>query len=154
MELFEQLRRDYQFGGRSIRSLAKQYGIHRRMVRQALSSAVPPVRQSAARPQPRLAPVRDFIDAILAADERAPRKQRHIAHRIYVRLRAERPDCSIAESTVRQYVRERKAERGLLRRETCVPQVYQPGAEAQVDWYEATVEMDGERRLVQVFSMR
>lgn len=154
VELFEQLRRDYQFGGLSIRSLARRYGIHRRTVRQALASALPPLRKSASRPQPRLSPIRDFIDAILAADLHAPRKQRHTAHRIFTRLQAEHPDCLIAESTVRQYVRQRKAELGLLRRDTFVPQAYQPGAEAQVDWYEAIADIDGERRTLHVFSMR
>jgi hypothetical protein len=37
-----------------------------------------------------------FIDAILEADRKAPRKQRHTAHRIWQRIREEVPDCTAA----------------------------------------------------------
>ena len=55
----------------------------------------------------------EFIDEILEADRKAPRKQRHTAHRIWVRLRKEKPEIAVAECTVRQYVRKRKRELGL-----------------------------------------
>jgi len=41
VELFEKLRQGYA-AGETIKSLAKKHGIHRRMVRQAIASAVPP----------------------------------------------------------------------------------------------------------------
>jgi hypothetical protein len=99
-------------------------------------------------------PVAGFIDGILEADRQAPRKQRHTAHRIYVRIQQEQPGQTIAEPTVRRYVRERKAALGLLARETFVPQSYGWGSEAQVDWYEAYADLGGERVKVQVFAMR
>jgi uncharacterized protein (UPF0147 family) len=80
-------------------------------VRQALSDAVPPVRLYRMRAKPTLAPVQAFIDRILEADRTAPRKQRHTARRIHDRLRHERPDASVAASTVRQYVRGWRASR-------------------------------------------
>jgi transposase len=101
-----------------------------------------------------LGPLVEFIDAILLADRRAPRKQRHTAHRIFVRIRHERPECPVAEPSIRRYVRQRKAALGLLTRETFVPQAYDWGDEAQVDWYEAYADLDGERQKCQVFSMR
>ena len=60
----------------------------------------------------------------------------------------------VAESSVRRYVRERKTLMGLMGREVFVPQSYQFGDEAQVDWYEGWVDFDGERRKVYVFCMR
>ncbi len=154
MELFEQIRRAYDSGVGTIQGVAREFGVHRRLVREALGSAVPMERIPSARPRLRVEPVSAFVDAILEGDRRAPRKQRHTAHRIYDRIRAEMPDCGIAESTVRRLVRERKAALGVVRRETFVPQSYDWGSEAQVDWYEAVAEIDGSRETLQVFVMR
>lgn len=154
MELFEAIRREYEFGVGTIQGVARKLGVHRRMVREAIGSAVPEERAEAMRPRPCLGPVVDFIDSILEADREAPRKQRHTAHRIYVRIGKERTEVQVAESTVRQYVRERKRVLGLLNRETYVPQSYAWGDEAQVDWYEAEVDLGDERQKLQVFVLR
>ena len=91
----------------------------------------------------------------IAADRTAPRKQRHTAHRIWQRIVTELPtERKVAEVTVRRYVRERKHELGWSTRTACVPQSYQPGQEAQVDWYEAWAELAGEPTLLQVFTLR
>jgi len=95
-----------------------------------------------------------FVDGILEGDRKAPRKQRHTAHRIWQRIQHELPECNIAERTVRQYVQQRKAELGLKAREAFVPQSYAWGAEAQVDFYEGHADLGGERVKLQVFAMR
>jgi len=154
VELFEQIRREYEFGVGSIKGVARKLGVHRRMVRQALADAQPPERKPSKRARPVMRPLITFIDAILEADRTAPRKQRHTAHRIFERILAEVPDGKVAEVTIRQYVRERKRELGWPARATCVPQSYQPGQEGQVDWYEAWAELNGEPVLLQVFAMR
>jgi len=154
VELFEQIRREYEFGIGTIKGVARKLGVHRRMVRHALTSAVPPERKLPARARPVMEPLMPFIDAILEADRNAPRKQRHTARRIWRRVVAELPERKVAEVTVRQYVRERKNEMGLSARVTCVPQSYQPGEEGQVDWYEAWAELGGELVKLEAFSMR
>jgi len=154
VELFEQIRREYEFGIGTITGVARKLGVHRRMVRQALKDAVPPERKHPVRARPAMAALMPFIDAIVEADRRAPRKQRHTAHRIFERIVAEIPEQKVAEATVRRYVHERKRELGWLVRATCVPQSYAPGQEGQVDWYEAWAELSGELVLLQVFSMR
>ena len=131
VELFEQIRREYEFGLGTVQGVAAKLGVHRRMVRQALANAEPPARKQGQRERPVIGPLRPFIDAILAADRKAPRKQRHTAHRIFERIRSEQPEYKVAEVTVRQYVRERKRELGWSTRVTCVPQSYAPGQKAR-----------------------
>lgn len=154
MELFEEIRREYEFGVGTIAGVAKKLGMHRRMVREAIGNALPKPRKKTQRRRWKMEAAADFVDAILEADRRAPRKQRHTAHRIWERIVRELPDCKIGEQTVRQYVHQRKKALGLNVRETCVPQSYAWGVEAQVDWYEAYAELGGERVKLQVFAMR
>ena len=154
VELFEEIRREYEFGIGTVRGVARKLGVHRRQVRQALADAQPPARKQPERCRPVLAGLMPFIEAILTSDRQAPRKQRHTAHRIWQRIRAERPEQVVAESTIRKYVHERKRELGWSTRTTCVPQSYTPGQEGQVDWYEAWAELNGEQVKLQVFALR
>jgi len=154
VELFEEIRREYEHGVGTIQGVARKLGVHRRMVREALANAMPAERKIPTREKPKLTPVMDFIDAILEADRKAPRKQRHTAHRIWCRLRVERPELEIAEGTVRQYVRKRKQQLGQLSQEVFIPQSYAWGQEGQVDWYEAFAEIEGEKTKVYVFCLR
>jgi transposase len=94
-----------------------------------------------------------FVDAILEADRRSPRKQRHTARRIWERIRAELPEHEVGESTVREYVREKKRQLGASGT-VFIPQAYVLGQEAQVDFYEAWADLEGERTKLQVFTMR
>lgn len=153
VELFERIRRAWEVEGQSVRSLAREYGIHRRMVRQALQSAVPPERKRPARRRPVL--TLDFcwrIEEWLRHDRQAPRKQRHTAHRIYQRLVQEH-GFGGSESNVRGYVSQRKRELG-LKSESYIPRAHQPGDEAEVDWYEAAIDFPTGRQTVQLFQMR
>jgi transposase len=153
VEQFEQIRRDHAREGLSIRALAKRHGVHRRAVRQALESAVPPAkRPPSSRPAPKLGALRTVIDSWLEADRHAPRKQRHTARRIWQRL-VEEYGADVSERQVCRYVRERRRQLGLVD-EVFVPLATDAGVEAEVDWGQATVRLRGVLVAVHLFLMR
>ena len=82
MELFEQMRREYEHGVGTIKGVARKFGVHRRMVREALGSAIPQDRKQSVREKPKLSACVAFIDAILESDRQPPRKQKHTARRM------------------------------------------------------------------------
>ena len=154
VELFEQIRRDREFGGLSMHALARKYRVHRRTVRQALESPVPPARKRPeGRPAPRLGEYRELIDSWLIADLSAPRKQRHTAKRIHERL-VDEHGAEVSERQVRRYVRERRRALGMAVDEVRVPLCHEPGAEAEVDWGRASVVLAGVLTEVFLFLMR
>lgn len=90
VELFERIRRDRRLEGLSIRELAERHRVHRRTVRQALASALPPPRKRyPRRPRPAIDPYAAIVDDWLVTDQQVPGKQRHTARRIWQRLVAE-----------------------------------------------------------------
>jgi hypothetical protein len=83
VELFERIKRDRRLEKLSTRELPDGHGVHRRTVRQALESAVPPPRKAY---PPRRRPAIDAYVTVteewLTADKDAPKKQRHTARRV------------------------------------------------------------------------
>ena len=154
VEQFEQIRRDRDREGLSIRTLAARHGVHRRAVRQALASPLPPVKRTpVGRPAPKLGSYRALIDEWLESDRDAPRKQRHTAKRVWQRL-VDEHGAEVAEVTVRQYVHKRKREMGSALGAVFVPQVHAPGRGAEVDWGQAEVAFGGVPAVVHLFVMR
>ena len=88
MELFGSYGGTHRVHGWGVRRLSKVHRVHRRLVRQALHTALPPPRPVPAREAPVLGTAKPFIEAVLATDREAPRKQQHTAHRIWERIRA------------------------------------------------------------------
>lgn len=154
VELFAEIRRDARVEELSVRELARRHGVHRRTVRQALSAAVPPPRKRPVRCSPRLEPFKDVIDAMLRADLDAPRKQRHTATRVLARLVEEHDAAGLSYSTVRDYVRVRRAEidvEGGPRVEAFIAQDHAPGEEGEVDFGEVWVVLAGVRTKCYMF---
>src|SRR5260370_36694608 len=89
--------------GMPIRELASTFHHSRYKIRQILREPQP---KPSTRSKPPLAPVlgsfHTAIDAILAADEEAPPKQRHTAMQVFRRLREER-DSSGGYDAARRY---------------------------------------------------
>lgn len=144
-ELFLRIRHDSWREGLSIRALARKYGVHRRLVREALSSPKPKPRRRPTRRSPRLEPFKDTIDGWLRSDLEAPRKQRHTVKRIVARL-AEELDAQVPYPTVRDYVTARRpqiAEEAGAPVEGYIIRHNRPGFDAEVDFGELQVRVGG-----------
>jgi pyruvate/2-oxoglutarate dehydrogenase complex dihydrolipoamide acyltransferase (E2) component len=103
--LFAAIRRDARDNGLSIRALADRHGVHRRTVRQALTSPWPAPRKTQPRRGSRLDPLKNTIDEMLAAEQARP-----TAKQVYAALVSEHGMTRVSYSTVRDYI----ASRGLI----------------------------------------
>ena len=141
VELYERIRKDNR-DGLSIRALAVKHHVHRRTVREALGSSTPRARKTPEREAPALGPWMMIIRAWLVADREVPRKQRHTARRVWQRLVVEY-GATVSESTVRAYVAQVNFELDNTLFAVTVPQIHGPGEEAECDFGEFMVWIEG-----------
>lgn len=135
--------------GRSSRSVAEELGLSRNTVRKYLAASEPLYRKSGPRGQPVLERVKPRVLELLDDwGDRTTDKQRITAARLHAQLLEE--SFEVGATTVRRLVREWRRQRS----ETFVPLVHRAGDEAQVDFFEVTVELLGERRKYWMFLMR
>jgi transposase len=153
VRLYEQIRMSHERDELSIRSLAEHFGVHRRTVREALASPIPPPRKQGPRPSPALDPWKATIDKWLDEDRAAPKKQRHTARRVWQRL-VDEHGADVSESTVRHYVAAAKARRPIAAAEVMVPQTHPLGYEAEVDFGAVSFYLDGVLTTGWMFVMR
>ena len=135
--------------GQSVRQIAREMGLNRRTVRKYLHESEPRREEPAGRRHPVLGVVGPRIEALL--DEWRPRlvgKHRLTSPRMHRALVEE--GFAVGERTVRQFLAEKRRQAA----EVYVPLVHRPGDEAQVDFFEVTVDEDGRRRKAWKFLLR
>lgn len=135
--------------GCSVSSAAREMGVSRNTVRKYLSLPEPKITVRRPKTAPVAEAVAPRIEEIL--EEWGPRttsKQRLTGTRIHRQLVEE--GYEVGTTTVRKYLREKRRREA----EVFVPLVHRPGEEAQVDFFEITVEEAGEFRKARKFVMR
>ena len=143
----------------SIRALALKFRVGRDLVRQALADPQPPPRKIPVRRAPVLGLYHAVIDQWLREDVTAPPKQRHTATRIADRL-AREYGAPMSYSNIADYVARRRpqilielgARPGVL--PGFVERAHAPGADAEVDFGELWVVLDGEMTKCFLFALR
>ncbi len=133
--------------GQSQRDAAKHFGISRDTVARLLKEAAEPTTRAYKRRSPRQTPVADIvvphIERWLAQNEHLKRsapKQCWTAHRMWTELHS--MGISVAESTVRLLVRQRKR----ASKEVFVPLTFGPGERAEFDFGHAVVVLGSEQQ--------
>ena len=148
MENWAEIRRRVLVDGLSKRAACREYDVHWDTLQKILEHPEPPgYRRTAPRPRPKLDPFLGVIHQILEDDKTAPKKQRHTARRIFARLRDEHGYTG-GLSIVKEAVAAWKARSA----EVFVPLAHPPG-DAQVDFGEAEVVLDGRPTKVALFVM-
>ena len=132
--------------GRSIRKTAKELGVSRNTVRRYLKISEPVREEPLRRVRPVAEAAAPEIEQVLEDwDARSTRKQRVTGTRLHRELR--KRGVVVGVTTVRAYLREKRRQEA----EVYIPLIYRPGEVAQVDFFEVTVEIDGQRRKVWMF---
>jgi transposase len=148
MELWKDVRRLVQTNALSKRAACKKFGLGWHTLTKILTHTEPPgYRQQRPRRKPKLEPFLPIIHQILEEDRQAPKKQRHTAWRIFQRLRGEhgfKGGYTIVKEAVRDWKQGHQ--------EVFLPLSHPPG-EAQVDFGEATVKLNGIDAKVALFVM-
>jgi transposase len=148
MQQWTEIRRRVLTGEISKRMACREYELGWHTLKKILEHDSPPgYRLSQPRPKPKLEPFLPIIEQILQDDRQAPRKQRHTAKRIFERLRDEygfEGGYTIVKDAVREWKQTQK--------EVFLPLSHPPG-EAQVDFGEATIKLNGVERKAALFVM-
>src|SRR5512135_616331 len=148
MEKWAEIRRRVLVDGLSRRAACRAYGIPWKTLKKILTHTEPPGYRCILPKRPSiLEPLLPVVHQILKDDQKAPRKQRHTARRIYQRLRDEhgyQGGLTIVKDAVRAWRRSHA--------EVFVLLAHRPG-EAQVDFGQAEVILDGQAAQVALFVM-
>jgi len=151
VEDYEKIRKAYHIEGLSIREISRRYKHGRKLIRKALENVAPGPYQII---QPRndgiLGSYQERILALLKESEQLPRKQRYTGHTVYKIL--EKEGYVGCEGSVHNYISRTKKK--LQGGKAYLPLEFDTGQDAQVDWGEAVVIMEGVQIKVQFFVMR
>ncbi len=149
MEQVHVIRHKVVIEGQSQRRVAREMGLSRNTVKKYLEVSEPKRLELNPRSGPVLEEVKPRMDQLLEEwAGRVTAKQRLTGSRLHREL--VREGYQVGVTLVRDYLREVKRRKA----EVFIPLVHRPGDEAQVDFFEVTVDEAGTRRKAWQFLMR
>ena len=135
--------------GLSQREIARQLNCSRNTVKKYVEHAEPAYRRT----KKHTAPIREKAERLIETvieewKNDTTKKQRITGDRLHAELVSK--GCKVGITTVREIFKERRRREV----EVFIPLVHRPGDEVQVDFFEVTVDVAGERRKAWMFLMR
>ncbi|NJO33989.1 MAG: IS21 family transposase [Rhodospirillales bacterium] len=153
VETIAKIRRLHFGQGKPIKVICRELGLSRKVVRKVIRSGKTEFHYERERqPLPKIGPWRERLDAILAANEAKPSRERLTLIRIYEDLQVAGFDGGY--DAVRRYARSWRKERGSSSAEAYVPLSFAPGEAYQFDWSHEIVLFNGITVAVKVAHVR
>ena len=135
--------------GRKIRTVAREFGVSRNTVRKYLGVSEPGRQEQGPRSKPAQDKIAGRVEALFEEWRgRTTGKQRITGVRLHRQLLEE--GYQVGHTSVYEYIRERRRRE----KEVYVPLVYRAGEMAEVDFFDVSVDLGGERKRVWKFLMR
>jgi len=153
VETIAKIRRAY-FGQRKpIKAICRELGVSRKVVRKIIRSGATEFRyEREVQPLPRIGPWRDRLDAMLAANEAKPGRERLTLIRLFEELRA--LGYAGGYDAVRRYARAWHRRHAVASVDAYVPLTFAPGEAYQFDWSHEIVVLNGVTVTVKVAHVR
>jgi len=153
VETIGRIRREHLDKGKSIKEIARALHLSRNTVRRILRSGETAFSyEREVQPRPKLGPWTDELDRLLAANAKAPARERLTLIRVYEELRALGYEGGY--DAVRRYARRWGERHASPTAEAYIPLTFAPGEAYQFDWSHEIVVMDGVTTTVKVAHVR
>jgi transposase len=153
VETIAKIRRAHLVQGKSIKAICRELGVSRKVVRKVLRSGATGFSyERKVQPKPKIGPIKDKLDALLAANEARPARERLTAVRIFEEVRG--MGFAGGYDAIRRYVHDWREERSSAAAAAFVPLSFAPGEAFQFDWSHEVVLINGATVTVKVAHVR
>jgi transposase len=153
VETVGKIRRAYFVQGKPIKAICRELKVSRKVVRKVVrTGATAFAYERAVQPKPKIGPVRDTLDRLLAANEAKPSRERLSLMRIFEELRG--LGYQGGYDAIRRYARDWRRGRPTASSTAFVPLSFAPGEAYQFDWSHEIVVLNGVTTKIKVAHIR
>jgi transposase len=153
VETVAKIRRAYFVQGKPIKAICRELRVSRKVVRKVVRSEATEFRyERDNQPLPRLGPLREVLDELLAANQAKPSREQLTLIRLFEQLRGRGYEGGY--DAVRRYAREWQRHQACASVGAFVPLSFAPGEAYQFDWSHEIVLINGTTVTVKVAHVR